>query len=95
MLKQGRVVALDTTQNLLRKHSGCYVDLRLAPDALPATLASRMVTHSDGSYRLALKDYIELEDILHSLRAAGVKVLEMEVLPPDLEEVFLQIMSGA
>ena len=29
MLKQGRIVALDTKQNLLRLHSGCYVELRL------------------------------------------------------------------
>src|SRR5205823_13644155 len=27
MLKQGQIVALDTTQNLLRRHSGCYVEL--------------------------------------------------------------------
>ncbi|MDP1717747.1 MAG: ABC transporter ATP-binding protein, partial [Burkholderiales bacterium] len=29
MLKQGQLVALDTTQNLLRMHSGCYIELRL------------------------------------------------------------------
>ena len=40
MLKQGRIVALDTTQNLLRRHSGCYVELRLAPDRLPESLAA-------------------------------------------------------
>src|SRR5574340_1304266 len=35
MLKQGQLVALDTTQNLLRTHSGCYIELRLDPDVLP------------------------------------------------------------
>ena len=93
MLKQGRVVALDTTQNLLRKHSGCYVDMRLVPDTLPAVFTARQVSHTDGMRRLALGDYIELEAILHGLREAGVKVQEMEVLPPDLEEVFVQIMK--
>jgi hypothetical protein len=29
------------------------------------------------------------------LRAAGVKVHEMEVMQPDLEEVFVQIMNKA
>src|SRR5499426_1744037 len=32
MLKQGRIVVLDTTQSLLRRHSGCYVELRIDPD---------------------------------------------------------------
>jgi ABC-2 type transport system ATP-binding protein len=30
-----------------------------------------------------------------SLRAAGTTVLEMQILQPDLEEVFIKIMSQA
>ncbi len=94
MLKQGRVVALDTTQNLLGMHSGCYVELRLAPDVLPAALAPLVVERrDDGSYRLALKDYVEVEDVMAQLRTAQARVLEMEVMRPDLEEIFVQIMS--
>ena len=93
MQKQGRVVALDTTQNLLRKHSGCYVDLRLIPDVLPDALKPLVVAHADGGCRLALKDYVELEGIMAAIRAAGIKVQEMEVMQPDLEEVFVQIMQ--
>ena len=93
MLKQGRVVALDTTQNLLRKHSGCYVDLRLIPDVLPDALKPLGVAHADGGCRLALKDYVELEGIMAAIRTAGIKVQEMEVMQPDLEEVFVQIMQ--
>ena len=95
MLKQGRVVALDTTQNLLRKHSGCYVDLRLIPDVLPDALKPLAVAHADGGCRLALKDYVELEGIMAAIRTAGIKVQEMEVMQPDLEEVFVQIMQKA
>ncbi len=95
MLKQGRVVALDTTQNLLRKHSGCYVDLRLIPDVLPEALKPLVVAHADGGCRLALKDYGELEGIMAAIRMAGIKVQEMEVMQPDLEEVFVQIMQKA
>jgi ABC-2 type transport system ATP-binding protein len=95
MLKQGRVVALDTTQNLLRKHSGCYVDLRLIPDTLPEALKPLVVSHADGGCRLALNDYVDLEGIMAAIRSAGIKVQEMEVMQPDLEEVFVQIMRGA
>jgi ABC-2 type transport system ATP-binding protein len=93
MLKQGRVVALDTTQNLLNRHSGCYVELRLAPDRLPDSLASLVAQRREDSYRLALSDYNEVERVISELRAHGVAIQEMEVMHPDLEEVFVQIMS--
>jgi ABC-2 type transport system ATP-binding protein len=95
MLKQGQVVALDTTQNLLRRHSGCYVELRVAPAHIPASLDSLVSEkRADGAYRLALKDYADLEQVLADLRTAGVQIQEMEVMQPDLEEIFVQIMNA-
>ena len=93
MLKQGRVVALDTKQNLLRLHSGCYVELRLQPDRLPASLATLVAQRREDGYRLALPSYAEVERVIAELRGAGVEILEMEVMQPDLEEIFVQIMS--
>jgi ABC-2 type transport system ATP-binding protein len=93
MLKQGRVVALDTTQNLLRMHSGCYVALRLIPDRLPEALESLVAEHDEGGYRLALPAYAEVERVVAELRNARVEIQEMEVMQPDLEEIFVQIMS--
>ena len=93
MLKQGRVAALDTTQNLLRRHSGCYVELRLNPDRLPAPLAPLVAQRHEAGYRLTLKDYGEVERVVAELRAARVEIQEMEVMQPDLEEIFVQIMS--
>jgi ABC-2 type transport system ATP-binding protein len=94
MLKQGRIVALDTTQNLLGMHSGCYVELKLAPDALPPALAPLVVERGEGgAYRLALRDYAEVEGVLAQLRTAQARVQEMEVVRPDLEEIFVQIMK--
>ena len=95
MLKQGEIVADDTTQNLLKRFSGCYVNLQLLPHELPEALMPLLVQDNEGGYRLALNDYLEVEPVLASLRTAGIKVLEMEVLQPDLEEVFVKIMKGA
>ena len=92
MLKQGRVVALDTTQNLLRRHSGCYLELRLTPDRLPASLAALVAQRHEGGYRLALRDYIEVERVVAELRANNIGIQDLEVMHPDLEEVFVQIM---
>jgi len=93
MLKQGNVVALDTTRNLLHRHSGCYVELRIDPDCMPAAWTARITERLEGgAYRLALSDYDEVESLMAALRCAGVKVQEMELMQPDLEEVFVQIM---
>ncbi len=95
MLKQGRIVALDRTDRLLRMHSGCYVKLRL-DSALPATLKAFVTERrDDGAFRLALPEYSGLEDVLRVLRESGVRIQELEVMQPDLEEVFVQIMRSA
>jgi len=93
MLKQGRVVALDRTENLLKLHSGCQLVLRLGgvlPPVLEAKVAER---RDDGSLKLALPDHAAVEGVLAALREAHVAVLEMEILQPDLEDVFVQIMQ--
>jgi ABC-2 type transport system ATP-binding protein len=92
MLKHGRIVVLDTTQSLLRRHSGCYVELRLDPDRLPESLAPLVAQRRDPGYRLALKDYDEVSRVIAELRASGVEIQELEVMRPDLEEIFVQIM---
>ena len=93
MLKQGRIVALDTTQNLLHRHSGCYVELRLAPARLPDSLVPLVAQEREDGYRLALRAYSEVERVVAELRVNGIEIQEMEVMHPDLEEVFVQIMS--
>ena len=95
MLKQGRIVALDTTQNLLRLHSGCYVELRLDPDRLPQQLEPLVAQRREGGYRLALSGYDEVERVVAELRTAGIRIQELEVMQPDLEEIFVQIMRKA
>ena len=92
MLKHGRIVALDTTQNLLRLHLGCYLELRLQPDRLPESLAALVTLRREGGYRLGLRDYAEVERVIAELRSAGIAIQELEVLQPDLEEIFVQIM---
>jgi ABC-2 type transport system ATP-binding protein len=93
MLKQGKIVALDTTKNLLESFSEHRIKLRLSPDHLPADLQSLLMQRSDSSYTLALPDYAELETVMSRLREAGIAAQEIELLQPDLEEVFVKIMS--
>jgi ABC-2 type transport system ATP-binding protein len=92
MLKQGRVVALDSTQNLLSSIAGCRVRLKLG-EALPVVLMPLVVQQADFNYQLVLTSYLALEAVLSELRVARVVVLEMALLQPDLEEVFLRVMG--
>ncbi len=94
MLKQGKVVALDSTQNLINSISGASVRLRLSPNTLPAVLQPLLTSQADGYYVLTVKEYSEIEGVLAALRRAQVQVLEMQLLQPDLEEVFVKIMGS-
>ncbi len=94
MLKQGRVVALDSTANLLAKNAGQTVTLRLAAgQALPAALAARAAVGADGLCKLRLSGIDELEGILAALRVAACSIEDLRLEQVDLEEVFVQVMQ--
>jgi ABC-2 type transport system ATP-binding protein len=93
MLKAGRIVALDSTANLIKRFHALYLRARLE-GALPAALTPTIVTNDGGRYTLKLNDYADLEGTLAQIRQAGCRILEMELVQPDLEEVFVQIMRS-
>lgn len=95
MMKQGRVVALDTTQNLLRSApSNHYVKLRMEPNILPDALKPQLRSEHNGSCTLELASYDSLEGVLAQLRNENIAVKELEMIQPDLEEVFVSIMGN-
>ena len=93
MLKLGRVVALDRTANLLAGTASTM--LRFKTDhALPQALAAQARV-TGRIVQLKAHDAAEVETLLAALRAAGVKVEDLEIGRADLEDVFLEIMQGA
>jgi ABC-2 type transport system ATP-binding protein len=94
MLKEGRLVALDRTENLLRGGGGRRLVLELDAAELPASLRPRLTGRDGARFILDLPDYGDLEAILAGLRQAGVGVRDMALGQADLEEVFLKIMHG-
>lgn len=93
MLKSGRIVACDTTRNLLQLTNEHCAQLRLDTETVPAAWRDRLQRDADGCWRVNFGDYIELETLLADLRGAGVRVLEMHLQEPDLEDVFTDIMK--
>jgi ABC-2 type transport system ATP-binding protein len=92
MLKKGRVVALDSTRNLLDSVVGCRVRLKLSAP-LPGALSAQLIEQTDAGYLLTLPSYPALEAVLAELRANGVTVLEMSLQQHDLEDVFMRVMK--
>ena len=94
MLQKGRVVALDSTENLLREFSGHALTLRLAGGAaLPESLVGLAVAQANGDWQLRLPDFSAVERVLASLREAGIAIEDMRLSPPDLEEAFVRVMQ--
>ena len=90
MLKQGRVVALDRTANLLAGTASTMLSFK-TDDALPAALA-RHARVTGRSVQFTAHDAAEVEALLGQLRQGGVRVEDLEIGRADLEDVFLEIM---
>ncbi len=93
MLKKGRLVALDKTSALLAGVASTMLRFR-ADQALPAELAAR-ARITGRIVQLAARDAAEVETLLAGLRAAGVKVEDLEIGRADLEDVFLDTMKAS
>ncbi|MDP4301528.1 ABC transporter ATP-binding protein [Leptothrix discophora] len=93
MLKQGRVVALDRTSNLLAGTASTMLRFK-TDDPLPPDLAAQARV-TGRIAQVKAPDANAVESVLARLRAAGVKVEDLEIGRADLEDVFLEIMQGA
>ena len=94
MLQRGRVVALDSTQNLLYEFSRHTLSLRLVGGAaLPPALAALSTGQVEGAWQLRLPDFSAVEQVLATLREAGIAIDDMRLSPPDLEEAFVRVMQ--
>jgi len=80
MLKAGRIVALDSTKNLLARFGG-------------SRTTARVVARDGRQFTLELAGYGDLEPQLARLRQEGVEIADLELERPDLEQVFLALTS--
>ncbi len=92
MLKQGRIVALDRTANLLAATAGSVLRFK-TDDVLPPDMAAQARV-TGRIAQVAAYDAAGVEQVLARLRTANVKVEDLEIGRADLEDVFLSIMQG-
>ncbi len=92
MMKQGQIIALDSTANLLKKLPGKNLRLKLSM-ALPETLRPLLRHEEAFEYMLALTEVTQVERILAELRQANIVVEDMQLIEADLEDVFVDLVS--
>jgi len=91
MLKQGRVVALDSTSALLKAASGNVLQFKIDSE-LPASLkAGARVT--GRVVQFPATDALAIERYLAAAREAGLTLQDIEIRRADLEDVFLEVMK--
>jgi ABC-2 type transport system ATP-binding protein len=95
MMKQGEIVALDSTANLLNKFAGKKLRLTLGEVSLPNNIQSLLRHQEKGIFTFALTDMAQIEFVLSALKAVDIRVLDMHLSEADLEDVFLSLVGKA
>lgn len=94
MMKQGEIVALDTTANLLNKLAGKNLRLKLGDAMLPTTLLPLLKNGENGVFTLALTELNQVEFVLGELRKAKANIEDMQLFEADLEDVFMSLVGS-
>jgi ABC-2 type transport system ATP-binding protein len=92
MLKQGRMVALASTSDLLQSASSNVLRFKIDRE-LPAALASQARV-TGRIVQFPAHNALEIENYLAAVRQAGLVAQDVEIRKADLEDVFLEVMSG-
>ena len=92
MLKQGRVVALATTSELLKAASSNVLRFKIDSE-LPSALAGK-ARITGRIVQFPAHNALEVERYLAAIREAGLRAEDVEIRKADLEDVFLDVMAG-
>ena len=91
MLKQGRVLALATTSELLKSASSNVLRFKI-DGQLPADLAAK-ARITGRIVQFPAHDAVDIETYLAAARQAGLVAEDVEIRKADLEAVFLDVMA--
>jgi ABC-2 type transport system ATP-binding protein len=92
MLRTGKVVALERTSDLLKAASSNVLRFKLDGRLPPEFEGKARVT--GRIVQLPAHDAHEIESHLAVIRQAGLRVEDVEIRKPDLEDVFIDVMNA-
>ena len=104
ILDDGELKALEDTKAILGRHPYRFLQIiteapgELSPGDLSDEL-KQLLTQSEpekGSYEFRLhKDHDKVGDVLDGVRAAGLKLIDVHMREPSLEDVFVELTKDA
>ena len=97
MLRTGKIVALDTTTNLLKKFAAKNLKLRLSTKKvfqLPSLIRDISFSVENDFYTFELKKITDISKIITALNNESIEILDMETVDQDLENIFLKLTGN-
>lgn len=98
IMAKGKIVALDRTRDLLKKMDNRKVTVRLDRTVEAGSMLAQSLNAQveDGGQQLtfSLASSVPLDDVLEKIRAASLRILDIQSKSADLEDVFLSL-TGA
>jgi ABC-2 type transport system ATP-binding protein len=96
MLRGGKIVASDTTKNLLKKFSTKNLKLRLNLNNKKLPTLIEKIPHDvvDDFYTFQLKKITDISKITDALNEASIEILDLQAVDTDLENVFLKLTGS-
>ena len=96
MLRAGKIVASDTTKNLLKKFSTKNLKLRLNLNNKKIPTLIEKIPHdvADDFYTFQLKKITDISKITDALNEASIEILDLQAVDTDLENIFLKLTGS-
>jgi len=94
VIHEGRIIALDPTETLIRKMTADRVELSLKKPLLqlPAELAALDVELKDGGAKIQFEEREGMiQKVLRALYEKGIEIERIDVRRPTLEDAFLKL----
>ena len=97
MLRAGKVVAMDTTKNLLRKFATKNLKLKLnfkGEEKLPQKINHIPHQIVEDAFIFQLKRITDITEITEALKGSRVEIADIQTVDSDLEDVFLKLTNS-
>ena len=97
MLRAGKVVAMDTTKNLLRKFATKNLKLKLnfkGEGKLPQKIDHIPHQIVEDAFIFQLKRITDITEITEALKESRVEIADIQTVDSDLEDVFLKLTNS-
>ena len=97
MLRAGKVVAMDTTKNLLRKFATKNLKLKLnfkGEEKLPQKIDHIPHQILEDAFIFQLKRITDITEITEALKESRVEIADIQTVDSDLEDVFLKLTNS-